>query len=82
MAQALLHISRLQGLLGGAAVAALTAAHAQADPAPGYSANLFGDLGGFRPAFVKMGGTLNLTATSEVFANPHGACSAAPITTG
>lgn len=45
---------------------------ALADPAPNYSANLFGDLGGFRQAFAKVGGTLNVTETSEVFANPYG----------
>ena len=45
---------------------------ARADPAPDYSANLFGDLGGFRQAFAKVGGTLHLTETSEVFANPYG----------
>ena len=57
--------------LGGVALAALLCAPALADP-PDYSANLFGDLNGFREAFAKVGGTLQATETSEVFANPVG----------
>ncbi len=55
-------------------VAALSAAivPARADSAPDYNANLFGDLGGLREAFAKVGGTLSLTESSEVFANPNG----------
>ena len=56
----------------GAALSAALAAPAFADPAPDYSANLFGDLGGFREAFAKVGGTLSVTESSEVFANPYG----------
>ena len=62
---------RRDWLLAGLALCAL-AAPALADPAPDYSANLFGDLGGFREAFAKVGGTLNVTESSEVFANPTG----------
>jgi porin len=57
--------------LCGAAVAALVAAPAFADP-PDYSANMFGDLCGLREAFAKAGVTLNATESSEVFANPYG----------
>lgn len=56
--------------LGGAGLAML-ASPACADP-PDYSANLFGDLGGLRQAFAKVGGTLQATETSEVFANASG----------
>ncbi|MDE3176230.1 MAG: carbohydrate porin [Pseudomonadota bacterium] len=52
--------------------AAVIAGPARADSAPDYSANLFGDLGGLRTAFAKVGGQLNLTETSEAFANPVG----------
>ncbi len=57
---------------GGAVLAAIVAGSAWADPAPDYSANLFGDLGGLREAFAKVGVTLNATENSEVFANPIG----------
>jgi porin len=40
--------------------------------APDYSAYLFGDLGGAREAFLKVGGTIQATETSEVFGNPTG----------
>src|SRR5947209_1769139 len=56
----------------GVGLASLVAGEARADPAPDYRANLFGDLGGFRPAFAQVGGTLTLTETSEAFANPYG----------
>jgi porin len=56
----------------GAAVACLLASPASADPATDYSALLFGDLGGFREAFARLGGTLNATESSEVFANAYG----------
>lgn len=62
--------SRLRGFCGAVGLAA-TASLAQADPAPDYSASLFGDLGGFRQSFAKVGGALNLTE-SEVFANSSG----------
>jgi porin len=58
--------------LGGGAAALLLSGSALADDKPDYSANLFGDLGGFREAFAKIGGTLQATETSEVFANPYG----------
>ena len=58
-----------------ASVAALLSAPACADDKPDYSANLFGDLGGFREAFAKVGGTLQATETSEVLANPVGGLS-------
>ena len=67
---------------GGLAAAALLASSAWADDKPDYSANLFGDLGGFREAFAKVGGTLQATETSEVFANPvRRPEAAAPTTT-
>ena len=59
-------------LASGAALSAALALPVFADPAPDYSANLFGDLGGFRQAFAKVGGTLSVTESSEVFANPFG----------
>src|ERR1700709_85155 len=34
--------------------------------------NLFGDMGGLRPALAKFGGTLSLTETSEVLGNLTG----------
>ena len=55
----------------GAALAAALAGPARADPAPDYSANLSGDLSGFREVFAKVGGSLNVTETSEAFADPH-----------
>ena len=58
-----------------AVLAALLSAPACADDKPDYSANLFGDLGGFREAFAKVGGTLQATETSEGFANPTGGLS-------
>ena len=58
-----------------AALSAALASPAYADPAPDYSANLFGDLGGLREAFAKVGGTISLTESSEVFANPYGGLS-------
>ena len=65
----------------GLAAAALLSAPALADDKPDYSANLFGDLGGFREAFAKVGGTLQATETSEVFANPYRRPQAAAPTT-
>jgi porin len=59
-------------MASGAALAAALAVTARADPTADYSANLFGDLGGFREAFAKVGGTFNVTESSEVFANPYG----------
>jgi porin len=56
----------------GGLAAALLSAPAWADDKPDYSANLFGDLGGFREAFAKVGGTLQATESSEAFANPTG----------
>src|SRR5664279_257323 len=61
--------------IGGFAAAALLSAPAWADDKPDYSAYLFGDLGGFREAFAKVGGTLQATESSEVFANPTGGLS-------
>jgi porin len=63
---------RVQALLGGAALATMISAPALADDAPDYSANLFGDLGGLREAFAKVGGKIQATEISEVFANPVG----------
>jgi porin len=59
-------------LAAGVAFAALGSGCAWADDAPDYSANMFGDLGGLREAFAKIGGTLQATETSEAFANPFG----------
>ena len=61
-----------RALWRGAGLAALMTSHALADSAPDYSGNMFGDLGGLRAAFAKVGVTLNATETSEVFANPSG----------
>ena len=61
-----------RALACGVALLAARGGGASADPAPDYSANLFGDLGGFREAFAKVGGTLNIGESSEVFANPAG----------
>ena len=58
--------------VGSSLAAALLSAPAPWRTPPDYSANLFGDLGGFREAFAKVGGTLQATETSEVFANPTG----------
>jgi porin len=66
---------RLRGKALGAALltgVTLASGRASAGDAPDYSANLFGDLGGLRSAFAKVGGTLQATETSEVFANPFG----------
>ena len=60
------------GALCGFLLAILSGGPAKADGPPDYSANLFGDLGGFRTAFAKIGGALNLNETSEAFANPFG----------
>jgi porin len=46
---------------------AIVSGPAVADP-PDYSGQLFGDLGGFRESFAKVGGTLSATENSEVFA--------------
>jgi porin len=62
---------RAQAAVSVFAFAALFVSAAYADP-PDYSANLFGDLGGFREAFAKVGGTLQATETSEVFGNATG----------
>jgi porin len=59
----------------GLAAAALLSAPALSDDKPDYSVNLFGDLGGFREAFAKIGGTLQATETSEAFANAFGGLS-------
>ncbi len=59
-------------LMTGVALLALGFGRAFADDAPDYSANLLGDLGGLRKAFAKVGGALQATETSEVFANPFG----------
>lgn len=66
------HRRKLLTLASGAALAAALAAPALADPALDTSANLLGDLDSFRTAFFKVGGTLNITETSEIFANPYG----------
>jgi porin len=58
--------------VGVAALSACGVGPAFADPAPDYSANLFGDLGGLREAFAKIGVMLAASETSEVFANPVG----------
>ena len=51
---------------------------ALADSAPDYGANLFGDLAGARPAFARIGGTISLTESSEVFALPAGGAARGP----
>ncbi len=56
----------------GVSLVALAASPALADSAPDYSADMFGDLGGLRTAFAKLGVTLSATETSEVLANASG----------
>jgi porin len=58
-------------LWSGVGLAALITSGALADP-PDYSGDLFGDLGGLRTAFAKVGVTVGATESSEVFANPTG----------
>ena len=64
--------SVMSAIIGGAGLAAFVSDQAVADSPPDYSANLFGDLNGLRPAFAKVGVTLSATETGEVFANPAG----------
>ena len=61
-----------RALWSGVGLAALITSGALADSPPDYSGNLFGDLGGLRTSFAKIGVTLNATESSEVFANPSG----------
>ncbi len=66
-------MARRLGLAGSCTLCGfLFVATARADDQPDYSANLFGDLGGFRKNFAKIGGTFTLNETSEAFANPVG----------
>lgn len=64
--------SAVRALWGGASLAALIASPVLADSPPDYSGNMFGDLGGLRTAFAKLGVTLTATESSEIFANPSG----------